>query len=264
MMVGIGRSSLMWSPMELSGNLALWLDASDTSTVALSGANVSQIRDKSLNARHLSQATGAFQPLYVASGGHGLPALQFAAGDFMATATGFGTQTQRHVFTVNSYATAAADFQYVWATNITTTTGSAFIPRVSNTSEDWVLNDLLAFGNGFPAIQNPRYVATRTQTSSHNIYQVALGNAESVVRINSVANATPRVSTLANVAVDNNPFTISRATQSLQGEISELVYIDGTLTLANRERMEGYLAWKWGLVANLPAGHPYKSIPPTV
>lgn len=264
MLVGIGRSSLSWSPMELSANLALWLDASDTSTIALSGSNVSQIKDKSLNARNLTQATGVFQPLYVASGVHGRPALQFAAGDFMSTAAGFGSQTQRHVFTVNTYATGAADYQYCWATNITTTTGSAFIPRVSATGEDWVLDDLVAFGNGFPSTQNPRYVATRTQSTSHNIYQVALGNAESVIRINSLANGTPRIQTLANVAVDNNAFTISRATQSLIGEISELVYIDGTLTLANRERMEGYLAWKWGLVASLPVGHPYKSIPPTV
>jgi len=29
------------------------------------------------------------------------------------------------------------------------------------------------------------------------------------------------------------------------------------------EKIEGYLAWKWGQVSNLPGGHPYKSTPPT-
>jgi hypothetical protein len=30
-----------------------------------------------------------------------------------------------------------------------------------------------------------------------------------------------------------------------------------------REKIEGYLAWKWGLEGNLPIGHPYKSAAPT-
>ena len=29
-----------------------------------------------------------------------------------------------------------------------------------------------------------------------------------------------------------------------------------------REKVEGYLAWKWGLVGNLDANHPYKHSPP--
>lgn len=36
------------------------------------------------------------------------------------------------------------------------------------------------------------------------------------------------------------------------------------LSTANRQRLEGYLAWKWALEANLPAGHPFKNTPPTV
>ena len=32
---------------------------------------------------------------------------------------------------------------------------------------------------------------------------------------------------------------------------------------SNRQQVEGYLAWKWGLQASLPSGHPYISTPPT-
>ena len=33
-------------------------------------------------------------------------------------------------------------------------------------------------------------------------------------------------------------------------------------SLADVERIEGYLAHEWGLTAVLPSGHPYKSSPP--
>jgi len=36
------------------------------------------------------------------------------------------------------------------------------------------------------------------------------------------------------------------------------------LTATQRQQIEGYLAWKWGLQGSLPAGFPYKSAAPTV
>ena len=36
------------------------------------------------------------------------------------------------------------------------------------------------------------------------------------------------------------------------------------LSTGNRQKLEGYLAHKSGLTANLPADHPYKTTPPTV
>ena len=49
----------------------------------------------------------------------------------------------------------------------------------------------------------------------------------------------------------------------LTGNIGELLFIDGMLSTSDRQRVEGYLAHKWGLTANLPAEHPYKSTAPT-
>jgi hypothetical protein len=50
----------------------------------------------------------------------------------------------------------------------------------------------------------------------------------------------------------------------LNGFISEMVATSSLLSTADRQRLEGYLAWKWGLQANLPAGHPFRNNPPTV
>lgn len=47
-----------------------------------------------------------------------------------------------------------------------------------------------------------------------------------------------------------------------QGYVSEVIVYAGVLTQSEREKVEGYLAHKWGLAAKLPANHPYKSNPP--
>ena len=46
------------------------------------------------------------------------------------------------------------------------------------------------------------------------------------------------------------------------GHLCEMMVFNGVVTTTQRQQIEGYLAWKWGLQANLPAGHPYINGPP--
>ena len=50
----------------------------------------------------------------------------------------------------------------------------------------------------------------------------------------------------------------------MDGVIAEIIFCDEEHSDDTRNKVEGYLAWKWGLEASLPAAHPYKSSPPTV
>jgi hypothetical protein len=43
-----------------------------------------------------------------------------------------------------------------------------------------------------------------------------------------------------------------------QYQIYELLLYDTYLNTAQQQKVEGYLAWKWGLQSNLYTGHPYK------
>lgn len=52
--------------------------------------------------------------------------------------------------------------------------------------------------------------------------------------------------------------------QLLDGKIAEIVITDTDLSTSDRQKLEGYLAHKWGQTGNLPGGHPYKSVGPTV
>jgi hypothetical protein len=49
---------------------------------------------------------------------------------------------------------------------------------------------------------------------------------------------------------------------TLTASVAEVIVYSTTPTATQRQQIEGYLAWKWGLVASLPASHPYKNYPP--
>jgi hypothetical protein len=44
--------------------------------------------------------------------------------------------------------------------------------------------------------------------------------------------------------------------------VGEILVFHTAIDTDTRQRVEGYLAHKWGLTANLPAGHPYTTTPP--
>lgn len=46
------------------------------------------------------------------------------------------------------------------------------------------------------------------------------------------------------------------------GKVGEVLIYNSVLAQADREKVEGYLAHKFGLTANLPALHPYKTVAP--
>jgi hypothetical protein len=48
------------------------------------------------------------------------------------------------------------------------------------------------------------------------------------------------------------------------GSIAEIIMIGSVLSTDDRRKVEGYLAWKWGLQAELPAGHPYEDAAPAI
>jgi hypothetical protein len=50
----------------------------------------------------------------------------------------------------------------------------------------------------------------------------------------------------------------------LQGQIAEIVDCNDFLLTSEKEQVEGYLAWKWGLEGSLPIGHTYAAAAPRV
>ncbi len=62
---------------QTTGGLTVWLDATDATTLSLSGQEVLQWNDKSGNLHHASPASAADRPSLVAAGINGLPTVRF-------------------------------------------------------------------------------------------------------------------------------------------------------------------------------------------
>jgi hypothetical protein len=52
-------------------------------------------------------------------------------------------------------------------------------------------------------------------------------------------------------------------TQEWNGDIGDIIIYNGVLSTEDRQKVEGFLAWKWGLQSGLPSDHPYKYAAPT-
>ena len=48
-----------------------------------------------------------------------------------------------------------------------------------------------------------------------------------------------------------------------EGDIAEFIIVDGVASTSDRQKVEGYLAHKWGTTSALASSHPYKSSQPT-
>jgi hypothetical protein len=248
----------VWNPSMIQ--TALWLDAADASTVTTVSGAVSQWNDKSGNARHVSQATAGSRPTYSASGLNSKPTIDFdGTNDFLKNAS-FEPAGALSLFLVfNRDALNGA---------IVTAQRSNGIFEVSG-----------GFGAGYT---NITFTATGAMTNA-NGFDIAGGGisqniilgiqydgsgssfADFIARFNGTNQAISSSGALGFLS--ETGFSIGgRPVQDLNyynGRISELVYIQAQASVLDAQKLEGYLAHKWGLTANLPAGHPYKTVGPT-
>ena len=276
----LGRAMLMaasnsaaaaWTPAQIT--TALWLDAADASTITTVSGAVSQWNDKSGNGRHLSQATAASRPAYQATGLSSLPTLQFdGINDFLQN-TSF------------SFGNSAFTFYCVMQSSIPGGgSGCIFIasPVPSNVNQLSELVYMNAIG-GYqtitlksPAIDEsfvtPQIGASTTHLTTAQIISAGYdgGGSNPSNHVFSVNGSALTSTTSGPSAYSGNEAGFSIGMRPLQGfapfngKISEIVFCASLLSSTTRQRVEGYLAWNWGLAANLPAGHPYKSAAPTV
>jgi hypothetical protein len=72
-------------------------------------------------------------------------------------------------------------------------------------------------------------------------------------------------STVTTGALNLNTDTVNIGRQLnsifFDGRMMEVLIYSRGLTTTERQQVEGYLAWKWGLVSKLPSDHPYKNSP---
>lgn len=240
----------LWTPAKLGADLALWLDADDASTITLNGSTVSQWDDKSGNGRHATQATAANQPTYNLTEFNGKPALVWPN---VSSAVRMDIQpfaAQSFFFVVRYHdgtqATWISGFQGLFTLPSSTgSTGSIGLIGKASGGNQWLNSNLFLDG---------RYNGG-AQVNLNN--QVTLPLPNTVLEASAASAQTPIYSW--QFGCDRNV-----TGRSWSGPMAEIIATPTLLSDTDRQKLEGYLAHKWGLEANLPADHPYKSAPPTV
>jgi len=239
-----------WTPAALGANLALWLDAADASTITLNGSTVSQWNDKSGNSRNATQSNASLQPTYNTTVVNGRPALVFTNHQLDLPA---GTYTPSPAIAI--------------AANRGTATGVGLL--LQNTTQIVVPFNYTASTNFWCARRGSGQIAPTVPPASaggSDIYLGDSGASNGTTWTYTYNGSTPATTTNFGLAGGtSNGNLIGRDAgggSPLQGNISEIVVTNGNLSTTDRQRLEGYLAHKWGLTANLPAGHPYKTTPP--
>lgn len=260
--------TVAWTPAQLPG-LALWLDAADSSTITLNGTDVSQWDDKSGNGNHVSNATAATQPPYLATGWNGKPTLSFTQSglEFLFKA---GVSN----FEADEDFTIASAFEFLQTSN-----NWDMIAGWRNTANS------AGFAAGVPILQG---MSSSQQIGFHHTDQqdirikvdvtTRLGKKVATISRSGGTNGNGGAGTVTSTGW-SQPTYITNATQTWDSQaptgfqvggrqqtgtqygnkyISEVVGCNTKLSTEDRQKLEGYLAWKWGLAEDLPNDHPYR------
>ena len=237
-------STPLFNPAQLSG-LTLWLDAADRTTLTLSGSSVTAWNDKSGNGRN---ATGVVAPTYDGTTRYIL--FNGSSQYFTLPNDTFPTGNTPYSMFFVAYTNNAANPQWIIAggTESTNQAIGAIFYFTNAIWHSWWGNEYRvdnSISNGVPAILNLSYSTTRT----------------TIVNGGTATTNTPG----ASRGNSSGPNFIGRRVSSveyLNGGIGEIVIFSSEIPTFQRQEVEGYLAWKWGLQASLPSTHPFAKVRP--
>jgi hypothetical protein len=210
----------------------LWLDAADASTITLNGSTVSQWADKSGNARNATQPTAASQPTYTSNGLGAKPALLFdgVKGMMSSLTAAPAIETIFVVYKVVYY-----------PTNCTLLGASAQTGRQFRDLATTL--QLLAQANYFIA----QSVTLPTPVYQEVISGLAYNPTSVQFFVNGVADPLQTVSTITYLDTTTTiGYSGSSGGEGMIGYMSEIVVANTLLSTTDRQKLEGYLAWKWG------------------
>ena len=247
-----------WTPATLSANIVSWWDAYDTPRITRSGSNVTQVTSK---VGSINLTASANWPTYSATGRNSKPA-------FLASTT-----SQRFAFsTLTGLPTGTAS--------------SSVIALAYNNQVSGSFRAIVSWGSGstggnqarFHGYNNGAYGVTTTGSSTFDTApatgpwngtdRIFYGGITSSVITTWVdgQHTFEKTGLTVNTATVNNGAVFAGTPvggTAWTGSFQEILIFNATLSTTNRQKIEGYIASKWGLRSSLAAGHPYKNANPT-
>lgn len=250
------RATSGFSPTSITG-LSLWFDPSDvtslyqnsglTTPISADGQTVSGMADKSGNGYSATSSAG---PTYKTSIVNGKSILRFNGSQWINNVSYPFPNTAYSIFAIGYLTSNNGNWQrLLQAYN----DGILFLGTYNG-----VIATFTGTGGwqGGTSANSPSYTQlsnwylTEMQLTGSTLYPYVTGNAQSTKSGSTTSSFTNLNIGGANGTYSGQPWT---------GDIGEIVIYNSYLSDANRQTIEGYLAWKWGLQSQLPANHPYKN-----
>jgi len=245
-------AQVTFTPLQISG-LTTWFDAADSSTISLSSSNVTQWRDKSGNGYNAIQGTSGNQPTYSNS------SVVFNGSSTYLNSTATVPGNAHTLFAVHktSYNTSLFRFQ-------NSTNGSVYIvfPFITGGNPHGYITSYDGSGAGSIDFQNSTLVENSSSSSFNLVEAVIASNSQQVYNAGVLQNSTTQnLSSGTSSALCIGAYGTANS-EFYNGQVQEMIVYKFTLNATQRQQVEGYLAWKWGLQGNLPSTHPYYKISP--
>jgi hypothetical protein len=231
----------LWNPSLMTS--VGWYDADDSSTITESAGAISQWDDKSGNDNHAVQGVGSKQPIYNASDPvfGGKPSILGVLGDYLETPS---MSINRMYLTLYLDGVATA-----WPNHNAVVSGPSF--RLTGRVGDVHVWDGPRDNKNFDFNGS---TFRDGSTVDVNYDPTGLPMAGDIFRINAESTKTQVWRLMGN----------TQTYTTWHGGLAEVIFTDGSEDFNTQQKIEGYLAWKWGFVDKFPAEHPYKSAPPYI
>lgn len=247
-----GSTNAAWNPSSITTRL--WLDMDDQTTFTSSGGNVTAIADKSGNNYNFNAAGGSTLTA-VNTAQNNKNILRF---DNNSDATSFTSiafsSTAVHKFYFVVKVTASDNHDALVTFTKSNPTLQMIMFNMSGAgvfSGDWYMNPGTSMTGNSTNLLNQWVMLSAEFDIPNGQASLALNATEYNTNV-----AQSGLSTMGAMSVKLNDYQ-----NNADSDWGEVIFTED-VTQTNSDKIEGYLAHKWGLTSDLPSNHPYKTTAP--
>lgn len=264
---------IIFTPLKIQG-CCLWLDGADSATITTTSSKVSGWNDKSGQNYHFAQSTAAKRPTYANN------VITFTGansthliGNNAATNFAMGTNSYSCFVVCSIIPSVDATANIYCKGRYQNIPGRLFISK--NPNNTYLNARFSRDSNAIFGIDDNTYASGTYRIIELILNRKVLKN--DYIYVNGNLMRTTSNSADTNTSYSNNYLmligvgndsagtgVLTQTTEHLTGNVAEIVSYSNSTDMSNadREKIEGYLAWKWNINSSLPSNHPYKNAKP--
>lgn len=249
---------LFWTPRMLRPAVKQWFSTQESPITAASGVLVQQIDDLSGFGNHMVRDGAGTEPSLLYATINGRKGLD-SPGKIIRTSSAFALGSLAEfevagVFRLDAFTGNFGRVYGCYANSNDYDNTNSFVFFCRNGTANSLLSTC-STGSASTSITMGAYMVARMQVRSGVLRQYINGTLGG-----SASGLTPALGTV-NFSQGRNSNAQSTISYQTTGE---MLFVAGRLTDRTAQKLEGYLAWKWGLERSLAAGHPFRSTPPII